>query len=449
MAYGPGDTPVGRLAGWVDDRIGASGLVRSTLRYVFPEHFSFLLGEVALYSFVFLVLTGTFLAFFYVPGEQEVIYHGGYEPLRGVHMTEAYRSVVDLSFSVRAGLMIRQAHHWAALLFTAAIVAHMTRVFVTGAFRRPRELTWISGLAMLLLAIVEGFMGYSLLDDLLSGTGLRIAYSMIESVPVVGTWAAHLLFGGPYPGSGVFARLFAAHVFVVPGLLVALISAHLALVVRQHHAQFPGPGRTEANVVGSRLWPTYATKSGGLFFIVAAVLTAMGGLVQINPVWLYGPYDPFAITSGAQADWYVLWVQGALRLMPGVSLPLGPYTVPNQFFPGVLLPATVFAVLFAWPFLEARLTGDRGVHHLLDRPRDRPWRTAVAAGGLTALAVLLVAGSDDVLAATLDLPIVTVRWVERLLVLVAPVGVGLATWRVCRDLAAREGSRPGRRRHRR
>lgn len=443
-AYSHTDTPVGRLARWVDERVGASRFVRSKLNYVFPVHFSFMFGELALYSFVFLVLTGIFLALFYVPGEQETVYQGVYGPLRGVPMTEAYKSVVELSFSVRGGLLMRQAHHWAALVFVGSMLVHMARVFFTGGFRRPRELTWITGLTMLLLAIAEGFMGYSLLDDLLSGTGLRIGYSLIQSIPVVGTWIASLLFDGAYPGSGVFGRLFTLHVFVVPALLTGLIGLHLGLIVRQHHAQFRGRRRTEHNVVGLKMWPTYATKSAGLLFLTCAVLTAMGGWLQINPVWLYGPYDPFVVTSGAQADWYVLWLQGALRLMPGVSVPLGPYTVPNQFFPAVLLPVVIFAVLYAWPFLEARLTGDHRAHHLLDRPRDRPVRTAVGTAGLAALAVLLVAGSDDVIAATFDWSIVAMRWTERALLFVLPVIAGLIAWRVCHDLAARPepGERP-------
>lgn len=440
------DTPIGRLSRWFDERLGASQFVRSKLNYVFPNHFTFLFGELALYSFVFLVATGTFLALFYVPGEQEVVYQGTYTELQGIEMTEAYKSVVDLSFDVRAGLLIRQAHHWAALVFLGAILAHLARVFFTGAFRRPRELNWLTGVTLLVLAMAEGYLGYSMLDDLLSGTGVRIGYSLVESIPVVGSHAALWLFGGEYPGHGFLGRFFTLHVFVIPALLTLLITAHLALVFRQHHTQFAGQGRTEGNVVGSRMWPTYATMSTGLFFIVAAVLTLMGGLFQINPVWLYGPYDPFVVTSGAQADWYVLWLQGALRLMPGVSVPLGPYTIPNHFLPAVLLPAVVFAILFAWPFLEARVTGDRAIHHLLDRPRDRPVRTAIGTGALAAFVILLVAGSDDVFAATMDWSIEAMRYVERVLVLVVPVLVGLFTWKVCRDLAAR-GSEPQNRAH--
>jgi ubiquinol-cytochrome c reductase cytochrome b subunit len=426
---------LGRLARWVDQRVGAASFVRSTLDYVFPKHFTFLFGEVALYAFVVLLGTGVFLALFYSPSEAEVIYSGSYAPLHNVAMTEAYESVVNLSFSVRTGLLFRQTHHWAALVFLGAIFVHLCRVFFTGAFRRPRELNWITGLTLLVVSILEGFVGYSLLDDLLSGTGVRIGYSIAESIPVAGTWLAHWIWGGEYPGEGFLSRLFAVHIFLLPAVIATLIAVHLALVARPHHTQFPGPGKHERNVVGLRLWPSYATLSLGLFFLVAAVLVLMGGFLQINPVWLYGPYDVFAVSSGSQADWYFLWIQGALRLMPGWSLELGPYTVANQFFPGVLFPGVVFAVLYAWPFLEARVTGDRAEHHLLDRPRDRPVRTAIGAGAIAGLVLLLIAGSDDVFVTEFDWSIVFVRNVERVLFFVLPPLIGLIAWKIARDLS--------------
>ena len=432
------DTPVGRLYHWVNIRFGGSKFVKSKLNYVFPEHFSFLFGEIALYSFLFLVATGTFLAFFYVPSAEEVIYEGPYLPLRGVPMSRAYKSVVDLSFSVRAGLVFRQAHHWAALVFVAAILAHMCRVFFTGAFRRPREMTWMVGVTLFVLATAEGYVGYSLLDDLLSGNGLRIAFSVLESIPVVGSWLAFWLFGGEYPGGEILHRFFSIHIFILPALLGGLIALHLASIFRQHHTQFAGEGKTEDNVVGSKMWPTYATMSLGWMLIVSAVLVFAGGVLQINPVWLYGPYHDYIISSGAQADWYVLWIQGALRLMPGVSLPLGSYTVPNQFFPAVLFPGLVFGTLFFWPFIEAKVTGDRSEHNLLDRPRDNPVRSGIGGAGLAGLLVLLVAGSDDVMAATWDWNVIVMRYVERGLLFAVPALVGYLTWRVCHDLAGRD-----------
>src|SRR5438309_2344653 len=305
-----------RLFRWFDDRLGAASFARRTLNKVFPDDWSFMLGEIALYCFVILVLTGTFLTFFFTPSAKEVIYEGGYRPLRGTPMSEAYASVLKISFDVRGGMVFRQMHHWAANLFVAAIVLHVARIFFTGAFRRPRELNWMIGVTLLILAIFNGFTGYSLPDDLLSGTGLRIAYSIALSVPLAGTWIAFLIFGGEFPSQDILRRLLVVHIMIVPALLAGLIAAHLAVLWRQKHTQFPGPGRTETNVVGSKLWPTYTAKTVGLFFAIAAVIGAMGGLLQINPVWLYGPFNASTVTSPAQPDWYLGWIEGALRIFP-------------------------------------------------------------------------------------------------------------------------------------
>jgi ubiquinol-cytochrome c reductase cytochrome b subunit len=275
-----------RIGTWLDDRLRLSRFARDALSKVFPDHWAFMFGEIALYSFVVLVLTGVFLSFFYEPSSTPTTYHGVYEPLRGLEMSNAYASTLRLSFEVRAGLVMRQTHHWAALVFIGAIVVHLCRVFFTGAFRRPREINWVIGVTLLLLALFNGFSGYSLPDDLLSGTGLRIMYSIVLSIPFVGPWIAFLLFGGEFPAEQILARLFVLHIFIVPVLLAGLLGAHLALIWHQKHTQFAEPGHTERNVVGSRLWPTYTLKSVGLFFLVAAVLAGLGGLVQINPVWL-------------------------------------------------------------------------------------------------------------------------------------------------------------------
>jgi ubiquinol-cytochrome c reductase cytochrome b subunit len=355
-------------------------------------------------------------------------------------MTRAYASVLDLSFEVRAGLFIRQVHHWAALVFVAAIVVHLARIFFTGAFRKPRDLNWYLGSTLLVLAIANGFAGYSLLDDLLSGTGLRIMFSLLESIPVVGTTLAFFAFGGDFPGPDIVGRLFVVHVLIVPAALGALIAAHLALVWHQKHTQFPGPGRTESNVVGTRLWPAYAVRSISLLFAVAAVLAGLGGLVQINPVWLYGPFSPTAATTAAQPDWYMGWMEGALRLMPPGDLHLGSYTVPNIFFPGVVLPGLSFLALYLWPVIERRFTHDRVAHNLLDRPRDRPWRTALGCGVFTFYVVLFVAGGDDVLAARLGLSVNAMVWVLRGTLIVLPILVGLLVHKWCRDLLAGEAA---------
>lgn len=425
-----------RTAGWFDTRLGTSAFVQKALTKVFPDHWSFMIGEIALYSFIVLLLTGTFLTFFFDASTSHSVYRGAYEPLNGVEVSDAYRSVLELSFDVRAGLVMRQIHHWAALVFIGSIVAHLCRVFFTGAFRRPREINWIIGVLLLILAIFNGFSGYSLPDDLLSGTGLRIAYSIALSVPLIGTWMAFLLFGGEFPADEIIGRLFVVHIMIVPALIIGLLTVHLAVVWRQKHTQFREPGRNEGNVVGSRLWPTYAAKSVGLFFAVSAVLCVMGGLAQINPVWLYGPFEPQQVTSPAQPDWYLGWVEGALRLVPAFDVRFFGYEIPNPFFPAVLLPGVTFTLLLAWPFLEQRFTNDREAHHLLDRPRDHPVRTALGATTLTFYTVMFVAASNDLIAKWLGAPIFGVTLIFRILILVLPPLVGWATYRLMKALVA-------------
>ncbi len=425
---------INRFSRWIDDRLAAASFTRSALNKVFPDHWSFMWGEIALYAFVVLVVTGVFLTFFFDPSVAETVYEGKYAPLRGVHMSEAYRSTVELSFDIRAGLVMRQAHHWAAIVFLAAIVVHLLRVFFTGGFRRPREVNWMVGVTLFALAFFNGFTGYSLPDDLLSATGLRIAYSIALSVPIVGTWLAFLIFGGEFPAHDIIPRLFVTHILLVPALLAGLLAVHLAIIWRQKHTDFPGPGRRETNVVGSRLWPTYMVKSVGLFFAVFAAMIAMGGLVQINPVWLYGPFRPAQVPSPAQPDWWLGWTEGALRIIPPWEIRAFGYEIPNPFFPGVLLPGITFLLLYLWPFLEARVTGDREPHHILDRPRDRPVRTALGTMTLSFYILLQLAASNDLIAHQLNVSVGTITWIFRIAVLVLPPVVGYITYRLMKGL---------------
>ncbi|HET6949199.1 MAG TPA: ubiquinol-cytochrome c reductase cytochrome b subunit [Acidimicrobiales bacterium] len=436
---GPEHLLTHRMARWVDDRLGTANFARTALNKVFPDHWSFMLGELGLYCFVVLVVTGVYLTFFFEPSQSVVTYRGSYEPLRGVEMTAAFRSALELSFDVRAGLVMRQIHHWAALLFLAAIGVHLARVFFTGAFRRPRELNWIIGCTLLILALLNGLFGYSLLDDQLSGTGLRIVYSIALSIPLVGTWLASLLFGGEFPGPDIIARLYVIHILLVPAVIAVLLGAHLAILVRQKHTQFPGPGRRQDNVVGERLWPTYAAKALGLFFLTSAVIALLGGVFQINPIWIYGPFDPAEVSAASQPDWYMGWLDGALRIMPGWELRAGGFEVPNPFFPGVLLGGLTFGLLYAWPFLEARVTRDHAEHHLLDRPRQRPVRTALGTATITFYTVCFLGGAADVLASTFGLSVNAVLWTFRVLVLALPLIVGWVTYRLCVELSARDG----------
>jgi ubiquinol-cytochrome c reductase cytochrome b subunit len=382
---------------YTEQRLGGAPAYKWLLRYVFPDHWTFLLGEIALYAFLTLVATGIFLTLYYIPSDTQVIYHGSYALLRTQEMSEAYRSVLNLSFNVPAGLLMRQVHHWAADVFIAAIVLHLMRVFFTGAYRKPRDLNYYIGLTMLMLAILEGFAGYSLVDDLLSGMGLAIANGVALSVPLVGGQLGSLVWGGQFPGTdSFFSRLEIVHVLLIPAALAVLISFHLAMIMRQHHSQFPGPGRKERNVVGTPMWPAYALRSIGLLLAVAAVLFVVGGLIQINPVWQWGPFHPYLSENGAQPDWYIGWLIGALRLMPNVEPVIAGHTViPNPFWGGVLFPLVVFGVLFAWPAVERRVTRDHARHDLLDRPRDHPTRTAIGAAFFSWVVIIFAVGSTD------------------------------------------------------
>jgi ubiquinol-cytochrome c reductase cytochrome b subunit len=433
------------LVRFLDERSGTAPLLKKALRYVFPDHWSFLLGEVALYAFVILVGTGIYLTLFFEPSTASTYYTGHYLPLRGHEMSTAYRSAVDLSFKVRAGLLMRQTHHWAADVFVASIVLHMLRIFFTGAFRKPRDLTYYLGLTMLILALLEGYLGYSLVDDLLSGMGLAIGYSVLMSIPVVGGNLALLLWGAPFPGTPAFeSRMYVAHVFLFPILIATLLGLHLFLVAARHHTQFRESRRTtEKKVVGVPTFPGQAPRSLGLFFAVAAVLFLLGGLVQINPIWLWGPYHVAQGTNGAQPDWYLGWLIGALRLVPNFDVTIGHYTlVPNPFWGGALFPLLVFLILYLSPWLERRLTGEYGFRNLLDRPRDAPWRTPLGVALFLWVFIIFLAGASDRVFVSFGISYEAQIWVYRVLVFVAPVVAFFVTRRLC--LALQESERIGR-----
>ena len=425
----------------IDDRLRAAKFVRSALNHVFPDHWSFMLGEIALYSFMVLLVTGTYLALFFHASSEKVVYNGPYRPLDGQKISVAYRSVLDLSFNVPGGLLVRQMHHWAALIFLWAILAHMARIFLTAAYRKPRELNWMIGLTLLVMALVNGFLGYSMLDDLLSGTGVRIGYAIMLSVPVIGPWLAFLFMGGTIPNPTMLPRMFALHIFLVPGVITALLGLHLFMIWRQLHTNYPGPKRTNTTIVGSRLWPTYTAKSVGLLLLVFGVIAALGGLFQIDPVWTYGPYDPASTMAGAQPDWYLGWIEGALRLFPGVNLHIGHWLIPEIFFPAVLMPTLIFLGLYSWPFVEKFFSFDKGDQNVLRVPYDQPVLTAGFVGLVTFLTVLLVAGGDDFLALALDTSVVRLRTILRILVLVAPPIAAAIAYAICKRMKERHTRR--------
>jgi ubiquinol-cytochrome c reductase cytochrome b subunit len=421
-----------RVMLWLDQRTGAARVLRTALRKVFPDHWSFLLGEIALFCFVILLATGTFMTFFYVPSAAPVTYEGPYVPLQGQEVSAAFDSVMRLSFEVQAGLLMRQIHHWSALTFVAVVVLHLARVFFTGAFRRPRELNWLVGFGLLVLALAEGFTGYSLPDDLLSGTGARILYSVLLSVPFLGPWLASLAFGGEFPTDAIIPRLFVLHVLFLPALVIGAITVHLVLLVLHKHTQYRSPIAREENVVGRYFWPGQVFLSTGLFFLTAAVLAIIGGLFQVNPIWLYGPFDASVVASPAQPDWYVGWLDGALRIFPPFEPVILGLTIPSVFVPGIVLPGLLFTIVALWPFIEAWLSKDRADHHLLDDPWDHPVRFATGLAILTIFGVLTLAGGNDVLAFYFGTDVHTLTILFRWLSLILPVVVWLAAWRFAR-----------------
>jgi ubiquinol-cytochrome c reductase cytochrome b subunit len=425
-----------RAQNWLDERLGTTSFARRALRKVFPDHWSFLLGEIALGCLVVLVVTGVFLTFFYTPDTRGVTYDGPYGPLKGQQVSAAFDSTMRLSFEVKAGLLMRQTHHWATLVLMAAIVVHLCRVFFTRAFRRPRELNWVIGVLLLLLAMAEGLTGYWLTDDLLSGVSIHIGYSVVLAIPVVGPRVAQLVFGGEFPAPDMLPRFYVFHVLLLPALLLALAGVHIAIVLLQRHTQFPGPGRTERNVVGTRFWPQHAFKSVSLLLLVAAVCAGLGGLAQISPVWQYGPFRAADVTSPAQPDWYLGWVDGLLRLGGPWSFEVFGYTISENFWPAILFPAIAFGVLTLWPWIERRFTDDRAPHHLLDRPRDAPAHTATGLAGLVLFFIPFLAGSGDVLAVLLNVSVETITRMLRYALFIAPLLTWLVTFWVCRSLRA-------------
>lgn len=400
---------------------------------VFPDHWSFLLGEVAMAALAVLFITGTVLAFFYDASGEPTTYEGSYEALRGVEVSRAYESVLRLSFDVPGGLLLRQVHHWAALVFIATVILHLARIFFTGAYRRPRRLNYAVGITLLLAGLANGFFGVSLPDDLLSASGARIGYALTLSIPVIGPGLANLLVGGEFPSAEMVNRFWLLHVFVIPAVLAGLFSLHMALVWRQTHTQFRSEGPAD-KVVGSRLLPSHAMKTGAVVASVAATLVLLASLFQISPIWVYGPFDPAAATVPAGPDWYLMFVEGGLRVLPALHVSLGPVELPSPLLAGILLPASFFAILYLWPFIDERVTGDREVHHVLERPRDRPGRTALGVAGLSFLAVLTLAANHDYLGGRLGVDVVTMTVVFRALLVTVPPIAGLLTWKLALDL---------------
>lgn len=435
MSTGTVPKPIAGASGFLDDRLGAGNFLKRNLRKVFPDHWSFLLGEIALYSFIILLLTGTFLTFFFKPSMAHVVYDGSYEPLRDVTMSEAYASSLHISFDVRGGLLMRQMHHWAALLFVAGMMVHALRVFFTGAYRKPRELNWLIGVLLLTLALAEGLTGYSLPDDLLSGAGLRITEGVAISLPLVGTWITFFLFGGEYPGEDVISRFYSLHILLIPGILLALISAHMVLMWVQKHTQMPGKGRTNENVVGAPFYPAFMAKAGAYFMFTFGVIALLGTFAQINPIWLFGPYTPADISAGSQPDFYMGFLEGSLRLMPSWEINFLGFTLPMSVLIPALVPMGIIMTgLALYPFLEQWVTGDRSEHHVADRPRNNPHRTSIGISAITFYGVLWLLGANDEISSVFHVSLNWTTYIGRGLIFLGPLVAYIVTYRICLGL---------------
>ncbi|MFF9020914.1 cytochrome bc1 complex cytochrome b subunit [Streptomyces eurythermus] len=434
-----GKAPAGeRVADWADGRLGIYSLAKANMRKIFPDHWSFMLGEVCMYSFIIIILTGVYLTLFFHPSMNEVEYHGSYVPMQGQLMSEAFNSTLHISFDVRGGLLIRQIHHWGAVVFLAGMFVHMMRVFFTGAFRKPREVNWLFGFLLFVLGMFTGFTGYSLPDDLLSGTGVRIAEGLVLSVPIVGTYISFFLFGGEFPGHDFVARFYSIHILLLPGIMLGLMVAHLILVFYHKHTQFAGPGKTEKNVVGMPLLPVYMAKAGGFFFLVFGVLAVLAAVAQINPIWAMGPYRPDQVSTGAQPDWYMGFSEGFVRVMPGWEINVAGHTLVL----GVLIPLIVFGLMLVsiavYPFIESWITGDKREHHILDRPRNAPTRTALGVAWLTFFAMAMVGGGNDLWATHFHLSVNAVTYFVRIFLFAGPVIAYIVTKRICLGLQRRD-----------
>ncbi|GHC91915.1 menaquinol-cytochrome c reductase cytochrome b subunit [Nocardiopsis terrae] len=428
------------VGNFIDDRFHLAKTGEKNLRKVFPNHWSFMLGEIALYSFIILLVTGVFLTLWFKPSMVEIVYDGSYERLQGVPMSEAFASTLHIDFDVRGGFLMRQIHHWAALIFVASLVVHMLRVFFTGAFRKPREINWLIGVAIFSLAMIEGLFGYSLPDDLPSGMGVRILQGVMLAIPLVGSYISMFLFGGEFPGEDIITRLYMLHVLLIPALLLGLIVAHFMILWHQKHTQYPGQGRTDKTVVGTPMFPAFAVKAGGFFFFTFAVIAGLSAFVQINPIHLFGPFTPTSITSGLQPDWYMGFMEGALRIFPNtLDFSIGPYPIlVAVLVPGLGSMGLLFVALGAWPFIEQWITGDKRAHNVADRPRNAPVRTGLGVAGIICYGVLWLAGSNDILSETFSIDLYLTTYIFRVLVIAGPIAGFIVTKRICLGLQRRD-----------
>ena len=394
-----------------------------------------LLGAVSMGSAAVLLVTGVILMFFYVPSSQQVVYQGGYAPLHGADVSRAFSSTLSLSMDVPGGLLLRQAHHWAGLLLPAALILQLVTTFFSGAFRGPRRWAWALLVLLIVAVLADGWSGYALPDDLLSGTGLRIVQGIVLAIPLVGTWIAAALFGGAFPGT-IIENLYPVHVAIVPVAIIALIALRAWVAWRAEPTRIPVARPRAPRPIP---FASAAARSVSVASITAGILLLMGAAVTISPVWLSGPSDPGSASAGSQPDWYTGFLDGALRLVPpGWEVEwLGRTWTLAVLVPLAVIGAFVLAVL-VHPWAERWITRDAGDPALLDRPRNMPVRTGLGVAALTFYGTLWGAASADVLAHLLHLGLETVIVTFQVLLFAGPVLGFAVTRRVALGLQARD-----------
>lgn len=418
-------TPDRRLVRWLDERLHVERLYQKYLRKAFPVHSTFFLGEIALFAFGVLVLTGIYLAFLYEPSIAEV-------EIEGNRLPAAYGSVVMLD-RIPAAHLIRQIHHWSAHVMIVALVLHLARIFFTGAYKKPREINWIVGLGLLGLTIFAAFVGYLLPYDQFSVTATGIGYNIALSVPWAGEYLADLVFAGKFPGSSLIPRFYGYHIMLLPLLLFAGIGIHLLLLVKQKHTEPPAAKAhsTGGRLIGMPLWPQQAVIMVMLLLVLGGALTLLGTLFPVHPVEFYGP--PAPETPSVKPDWYLLWVYGALRLVPGwMEVRLLGATIGSEAIGGIILPGLVALALLLVPWLDRT---NREKLDYLEPPTWRPARLGWGVAVVSLIGVFTLAAYDHELGLSTG--------VLRLAALVVPPVLGGASYYAARSLARRRGVVPG------
>ncbi|MBX0293337.1 cytochrome b [Haloarcula nitratireducens] len=427
-----------RLYDWVDDRLDAED-AQSFLGKAFPAEDSFLLGEVALFSFAVLVLTGTFLGFFFEPSTTAVEYEGSVAQFQGEELPAAFASVLNITYDVPFGMLLRRMHHWAAHLFVASMALHMLRVFFTGAYRNPREPNWLVGTGLAGLSMFAAYTGYALPFDEFASTAVGIGYNVALSVPLVGETLAYLVFGGSFPSSATIPRLFFLHVFVLPLAIAGLIGVHMAILIRQKHTEaerdeaVPGRERVEKDdgsvVVGLPAVPNQTAVSAVVFFLTLATLSLLAGFLPVHNIAEYGPNDPATTPSLIMPDWFLMWGYGFLKLTPSwLSFDLLGVHVSSEFIGGLVLPGLVFAVVALWPFIDY----ESEQRHFSANPLARPWQTACGVAGVVFIMVASIAGMDVIVA---DIAGTTTNAIKPYLIaalVLGPLAAGLITYAALR-----------------